>query len=73
MNGKPWLKHDDAGVPHILRPYPQRTLLDVMHETTRLKPEHTGRREQGGAGRAGTAPPPGVSSPGVSSWWRAGA
>lgn len=41
MNGRPWLKHYDAGVPHTLRPYPQRTLLDVMDDTTRLKPEHT--------------------------------
>jgi long-chain acyl-CoA synthetase len=41
MNGKPWLKYYDAGVPHTLSPYPQRTLLDVMDETTRLKPEHT--------------------------------
>ncbi len=41
MNGQPWLKHYDAGVPHTLMPYPQRTLLDVMDETTRLKPEHT--------------------------------
>ena len=41
MNGRPWLKHYDAGVPHTLMPYPQRTLLEVMDETTRLKPEHT--------------------------------
>jgi long-chain acyl-CoA synthetase len=41
MNGRPWLNQYDAGVPHTLMPYPQRTLLDVMDETTRLWPEHT--------------------------------
>ena len=41
MNGRPWLKNYDAGVPYTLSPYPQRTLLDVMDDTTRLKPGHT--------------------------------
>jgi long-chain acyl-CoA synthetase len=37
---KPWLGHYDEGVPHTLRPYPDRTLLDVVSETARQRPDH---------------------------------
>ena len=41
MVDKPWLKHYEPGMPHTLRPYPERTLLDVMSDTVRQRPEHT--------------------------------
>ena len=37
---KPWLDHYDRGVPHTLRPYPAHTLLDVVSETVRQRPDH---------------------------------
>ena len=40
MEAKPWLKHYDEGVPHSLRPYPQSTLLDVVRDTVRRRPDH---------------------------------
>jgi len=40
MDEKPWLKHYDVGVPHSLKPYPQKTLLDIVHETTSQRPNH---------------------------------
>ncbi|HEY65605.1 MAG TPA: long-chain fatty acid--CoA ligase [Caldilineae bacterium] len=40
MNGKPWLKSYDRGVPHTLQPYPRRTLLNVMSETAHERPDH---------------------------------
>jgi long-chain acyl-CoA synthetase len=40
MNAKPWLKHYDEGVPHSLQPYPQKTLLDIVKETTSMRPNH---------------------------------
>jgi long-chain acyl-CoA synthetase len=40
MDAKPWLKHYDQGVPHSLQPYPQKTLLDLVSETTSLRPNH---------------------------------
>ena len=40
MNAKPWLKHYDEGVPHSLKPYPQKTLLDIVNETTSERPNH---------------------------------
>ena len=41
MDDKPWLKHYEPGMPHTLHPYPERTLLDVMSDTVRKRPEHT--------------------------------
>ncbi len=41
MTEKPWLKHYEPGLPHTLQPYPEHTLLDVMHETVRHRPDHT--------------------------------
>ncbi len=40
MNEHPWFKSYDKGVPHTLRPYPQQTLIDVVHGTTRRRPDH---------------------------------
>ena len=41
MEERPWLKHYEPGLPHTLRPYPECTLLDVMSDTVRQRPEHT--------------------------------
>jgi long-chain acyl-CoA synthetase len=38
---KPWFKSYDEGVPHTLHPYPEQTLLDVVSDTTRQRPDHT--------------------------------
>jgi long-chain acyl-CoA synthetase len=40
MDGKPWLEHYDEGVPHTLRPYSDRTLLALISDTTRQRPDH---------------------------------
>jgi len=37
----PWLKHYDKGVPYSLQPYPEQTLLDVVSDTVRQRPNHT--------------------------------
>lgn len=37
----PWLKNYDEGVPYSLEPYPEETLLDVLDETVRQRPNHT--------------------------------
>lgn len=39
MDKKPWLEHYDEGVPHTLKPYPERTLMDVVSETAKQYPE----------------------------------
>lgn len=38
---RPWLKHYEPGLPPTLRPYPDCTLLDVMADTVRDRPDHT--------------------------------
>ena len=40
MERKPWLDHYDRSVPHTLHPYPTHTLLDVVSETARQRPDH---------------------------------
>jgi long-chain acyl-CoA synthetase len=40
MDSKPWFDQYDAGVPHTLHPYPAGTLLDVVRETARQRPDH---------------------------------
>jgi long-chain acyl-CoA synthetase len=40
MSQKPWLPHYDPGVPHSLAPYPDKTLLDVVAEAARQRPDH---------------------------------
>jgi long-chain acyl-CoA synthetase len=37
---KHWLKQYDRDVPHSLEPYPERTLLDVVHDVARERPGH---------------------------------
>jgi len=41
MDEKPWLKSYDPGMPHTLQPYPESTMLDVVHDTARQRPDHT--------------------------------
>ena len=41
MISKPWLDHYDKGIPKTLVPYPRQTLVDVVDETTRMRPNHT--------------------------------
>lgn len=41
MAAKPWLQQYEPGLPHTLEPYPQCTLLDVMSDTARQRPQHT--------------------------------
>ena len=38
---RPWFKSYDPGLPHTLQPYPQKTLLDIVHETVVQRPDHT--------------------------------
>jgi long-chain acyl-CoA synthetase len=40
MNDKPWIKFYDPGVPASFQPYPEKTLIDVLQETARQRPEH---------------------------------
>ena len=40
MSDYPWYKSYDQGVPHTLEPYPKKTLLDIVAETAKEKPEH---------------------------------
>ena len=44
----PWLEHYDPGVPHSLKPYPRKTLLDIVAETARERPEHPAFLFKGG-------------------------
>jgi long-chain acyl-CoA synthetase len=36
----PWLKNYDEGVPYSLEPYPKQTLLDILSDTVRQRPNH---------------------------------
>jgi long-chain acyl-CoA synthetase len=40
MEGKPWLAYYDAGVPRTLVPYPHKTLIDYVADTTLQWPDH---------------------------------
>jgi long-chain acyl-CoA synthetase len=40
MKEYPWVKHYEAGVPHALQPYPDITVLDVLADTLKQRPEH---------------------------------
>ena len=40
MEQKPWLRHYDPGVPATLEPYPRKTLVDLVGETARERPDH---------------------------------
>ena len=37
---KHWLKQYDKAVPHSLKPYPERTLLDAVREAAAQRPNH---------------------------------
>ena len=41
MNDFPWFKFYEEKLPRTLKPYPEITLLDVVSETVRLRPDHT--------------------------------
>lgn len=40
MEVKPWFKSYDPGMPYTLKPYPEQTLLDVVRDTVRQRPDH---------------------------------
>jgi len=40
MGNKIWLENYDEGVRTSLKPYPQKTLVDVVHETAGMRPDH---------------------------------
>ncbi len=40
MKDYPWVKHYEAGVPHTLQPYPEITVLDVITDTLKQRPQH---------------------------------
>ncbi|NTW52235.1 MAG: long-chain fatty acid--CoA ligase [Chlorobiaceae bacterium] len=39
MAEKPWLRHYDKGVPHSLKPYPAKTLIDFLRESSKSYPD----------------------------------
>jgi long-chain acyl-CoA synthetase len=39
---RPWLAHYDAGVPHSLAPYPERTLIDYLAQNAREHKDDAG-------------------------------
>lgn len=41
MDAKPWLKYYEPGLLPSLKPYPECTILDVIDETVRERPDHT--------------------------------
>jgi long-chain acyl-CoA synthetase len=41
MNDFPWFKFYEEKLPRTLKPYPEITLLNVVSETVRLRPDHT--------------------------------
>ena len=41
MDDFPWFKFYEEKLPRTLEPYPEITLLDVVSETVRLRPNHT--------------------------------
>lgn len=47
MKSERWFKHYDKGVPYTLAPYPEKTLMDVLSESARLRPNHPALLFQG--------------------------
>jgi long-chain acyl-CoA synthetase len=41
MDEKPWFKSYDPGLPRTLQPYPETTMLEVVADTVRQRPNHT--------------------------------
>src|SRR5512134_3403005 len=44
-----WIRHYDKDVPSTLRPYPERTLVDVVAESANQRPAHPALLFQGEA------------------------
>ena len=40
MDDKPWFKNYEPGMPRTLKPYPEKTLIDVIRETATERPQH---------------------------------
>lgn len=40
MDNKPWLKNYDKGVPATLQPYLEQTMIDIMRDTAKQRPDH---------------------------------
>lgn len=38
MKDKPWLEFYDTGIPHSLKPYPEKTLFDLVADNARERP-----------------------------------
>jgi len=49
MKDKPWFKHYDKDMPYTLKPYPESTLVDVVSEAARQRPDHPALLFQGKA------------------------
>ncbi|HSJ89600.1 MAG TPA: AMP-binding protein, partial [Anaerolineales bacterium] len=49
MKNQFWFKYYDKGVPSTLAPYPERTLIDVLSESARMRPQHPALLFQGNA------------------------
>jgi|Deesub1362B_J571_1020462.scaffolds.fasta_scaffold03716_2 long-chain acyl-CoA synthetase len=47
MKEKPWIKGYDTGVPATLRPYPERTLLDILKDAAQERPNRPALRFKG--------------------------
>jgi long-chain acyl-CoA synthetase len=47
MNNRSWFKNYDKGVPYMLAPYPERTLVDVISESASQRPKHPALLFQG--------------------------
>lgn len=47
MDDKRWFKSYDPGVPHTLQPYPHHTLVDILCDTARQRPNHPALLFQG--------------------------
>ena len=41
MEDRVWFKSYDPGLPHTLAPYPERTIMDFVHETVEQRPDHS--------------------------------
>ncbi|HSN77383.1 MAG TPA: long-chain fatty acid--CoA ligase [Anaerolineae bacterium] len=40
MDNKPWLNNYDKGVPATLQPYLQQTMIDIIRDTAKQRPDH---------------------------------
>ena len=44
MDNKPWLNNYDKGVPVTLQPYLQQTMIDIIRDTAKQRPDHMASR-----------------------------